>query len=44
MYAYSTMFDSVRQERWASVSGELLRLTGHPPIPARSVLSQHKTT
>jgi NAD(P)H dehydrogenase (quinone) len=31
MYAYSTMFASVRQQRWAAVSDEVLRLTGSPP-------------
>jgi NAD(P)H dehydrogenase (quinone) len=39
-YAYSTMFDSVREQRWASVSGEVLRLTGRPPAPVRDVLAQ----
>ena len=39
-YAYSTMFDSVREQRWASVSGEVLRLTGRPPVPVRDVLAQ----
>ena len=39
-YAYSTMFDSIREQRWASVSGEVLRLTGRPPVPVRDVLAQ----
>jgi NAD(P)H dehydrogenase (quinone) len=39
-YAFSTMFDSVREQRWASVSGEVLRLTGRPPIPVHDVLAQ----
>jgi hypothetical protein len=34
------MFDSVREQRWASVSGEVLRLTGRPPVPVRDVLAQ----
>jgi NAD(P)H dehydrogenase (quinone) len=39
-YAYSTMFDSVREQRWASVSGEVLRLTGRPPASVHDVLAQ----
>jgi len=39
-YAYSTMFDSIREQRWAGVSGEVLRLTGRPPVPVRDVLAQ----
>jgi NAD(P)H dehydrogenase (quinone) len=38
MYAYSTMFDAVRQKRWAAVSDEVLRLTGSPPASLRKVL------
>jgi NAD(P)H dehydrogenase (quinone) len=38
-YAYSTMFDSVRQQRWSAVSGEVLRLTGRSPASARDVFS-----
>jgi NAD(P)H dehydrogenase (quinone) len=33
-YAFTTMFGSVREQRWASVSGEVLRLTGRPPAAA----------
>lgn len=39
-YAYSTMFDSIRQQRWSTVSGEVLSLTGRPPAPLSEVLSQ----
>jgi len=39
-YAYSTMFDSVREQRWASVSGEVFRLTGRPPASVQDVLAQ----
>jgi len=39
-YAFSTMFDSVREQRWASVSGEVLRLTGRPPASVRDVLAE----
>ena len=42
-YAYSTMFDSIRQQRWSQVSGEVLRLTGRPPASVREVLSQSST-
>jgi len=38
-YAYTTMFASVREQRWASVSGEVLRLTGRPPVPVWDVLT-----
>ena len=39
-YAFSTMFDSIREQRWTSVSGEVLRLTGGPPASVRDVLAQ----
>jgi NAD(P)H dehydrogenase (quinone) len=39
-YAYSTMFDSVREQRWAGVSGEVFRLTGRPPASVQDVLGQ----
>jgi len=39
-YAYSTMFDSVREQRWGSVSGEVFRLTGRPPASVQDVLAQ----
>jgi NAD(P)H dehydrogenase (quinone) len=38
VYAYSTMFDSIREQRWARVSDEVRRLTGRLPArPADSV-------
>jgi NAD(P)H dehydrogenase (quinone) len=37
-YAYSTMFASVREDRWSTVSDEVLRLTGRPPTPVADVL------
>lgn len=33
IYAYSSMFESVRQQRWATVSGEVERLTTRKPSP-----------
>jgi NAD(P)H dehydrogenase (quinone) len=42
MYAFSTMFDSVREQRWAAVSDEVLRHTGRAPISVRTVLSQQR--
>ena len=42
LYAFSTMFASVRQHRWAAVSAEVARLTGRAPVPVREILSQHK--
>jgi NAD(P)H dehydrogenase (quinone) len=43
LYAFSTMFDSVREQRWAPVSDEVLRLTGRPPESVRGLLARHKT-
>jgi NAD(P)H dehydrogenase (quinone) len=37
-YAYSTMFDSVVEDRWSAVSDEVVRLTGRSPTPLREVL------
>jgi NAD(P)H dehydrogenase (quinone) len=37
-YAYSTMFASVREDRWGTVSGEVLRLTGRAPSSVAEVL------
>jgi NAD(P)H dehydrogenase (quinone) len=42
MYAYSTMFASIRDQRWAAVSGEIHRLTGHAPTPVRTALARYK--
>lgn len=42
MYAYSTMFASIREQRWAAVSGEIHRLTGHSPTPVRTALARYK--
>lgn len=39
LYAFSTMFDSVREQRWASVSDEVSRITGGAPTSLRSVLA-----
>jgi NAD(P)H dehydrogenase (quinone) len=41
LYAFSTMFDSVREQRWASVSDELSRITGSAPTSLRSVLARY---
>ena len=43
VYAYSTMFASIRGQRWAAVSGEVQRLTGRPPTPIRTVLARYPT-
>jgi len=37
-YAYSTMFASVREDRWGTVSGEVLGLTGRAPSSVVEVL------
>jgi hypothetical protein len=42
MYAYSTMFASIRGQRWAAVSGEVHRLTGRSPAPIRTALARYK--
>ena len=39
LYAFSSMFDSVREQRWAAVSAEVARLTGRPPMSVRSLLA-----
>lgn len=41
LYAYSTMFASVREGRWDAVSGEVLRLTGQQPMTVQDVLHGH---
>jgi NAD(P)H dehydrogenase (quinone) len=43
MYAYSTMFASIRGQRWAAVSGEVHRLTGRPPRQVHTALARSKT-
>ncbi|HTQ94528.1 MAG TPA: hypothetical protein VMK84_34060, partial [Streptosporangiaceae bacterium] len=43
IYAYSTMFASIREQRWAAVSDEVRRLTGCPPAPVRETLASCKT-
>jgi len=43
MYAYSTMFASIRGQRWAAVSGEVHRLTGRSPTQVRTALARYKT-
>jgi NAD(P)H dehydrogenase (quinone) len=42
LYAFSTMFASVREQRWDAVSGEVSLLTGRPPTSVRDVLAQHR--
>ena len=43
MYAYSTMFASIREQHWAAVSDEVRRLTGCSPAPVRETLASRKT-
>ena len=40
-YAYSTMFEAIRLQRWSPLSGQVLDLTGRSPAAAREVLAQH---
>jgi len=42
MYAYSTMFASIREQRWAAVSDEIHRLTGCSPTPVRETLASYR--
>ena len=39
-YAYSTMFDSIREQRWAIVTDDVLDLTGHSARTVRDVLAR----
>ena len=39
IYAYSSMFASIRDHRWAAVSADTERLTGVPPTPVRTILA-----
>src|SRR4029453_12174545 len=43
MYAFSTMFESVRQGRWGGVTDEVARLTGRRPLSIRDVLAERPT-
>jgi NAD(P)H dehydrogenase (quinone) len=43
MYAYSTMFASIREQRWAAVSDDVRRLTGCPPASVRTTLARCRT-
>jgi NAD(P)H dehydrogenase (quinone) len=38
-YAFSSMFESVRQGRWESVTDEVARLTGRQPLSIRDLLA-----
>jgi NAD(P)H dehydrogenase (quinone) len=38
-YAYSTMFESVREQRWSAVSDDVLELTRRAPTSVRELLS-----
>ena len=42
IYAYSSMFASIRDHRWAAVSADTERLTGVPPTPVRTILARHE--
>lgn len=41
-YAFSTMFASVREQRWASVTDEVHQLTGRPPLTLGDILARAK--
>jgi NAD(P)H dehydrogenase (quinone) len=43
MYAFSTMFESVRQGRWGAVTDEVARLTGRRPLSITDVLAERPT-
>jgi NAD(P)H dehydrogenase (quinone) len=40
IYAYSTMFDSIRQRRWEATSDAVTDLTGRPPVSLPQVLTR----
>jgi len=40
IYAYSSMFASIRDQRWAAVSEDTERLTGRPPAPVQAILAR----
>jgi NAD(P)H dehydrogenase (quinone) len=39
-YAYSGMFDSIRQRRWQATSDAVTDLTGRPPVSLPQVLTR----
>ncbi|HEU5266488.1 MAG TPA: NAD(P)H-binding protein [Jatrophihabitans sp.] len=41
-YAFSTMFHSIRQHRWARVTGEVAKLTGRRPLLLSDVLAESR--
>jgi NAD(P)H dehydrogenase (quinone) len=43
MYAYSTMFASIREQRWVAVSDEVHRLTRCWPTPVHEALASYRT-
>ncbi len=43
MYAYSTMFASIREQRWAAASDEVHRLTGCSPTTVHETLASYRT-
>ena len=43
MYAYSTMFASIREQRWVAVSDEVHRLTGCRPTTVHETLASYRT-
>jgi NAD(P)H dehydrogenase (quinone) len=40
IYAYSTMFESIRQRRWGATSDAVTHLTGRPPVSLPQVLAR----
>ena len=41
-YAYTTMFESIRQGRWETMSNAVAELTGRPPASLIQVLNRGK--
>ncbi|MFK4065740.1 hypothetical protein [Streptomyces sp. NPDC029674] len=41
LYAFSSMFASVREQRWDRVRNDYAQLTGRSPLALRDVLSAH---
>jgi NAD(P)H dehydrogenase (quinone) len=42
IYAYSSMFASIRDHRWTAVSADTERLTGRLPVPVQDILARHQ--
>jgi NAD(P)H dehydrogenase (quinone) len=44
LYAYSSMFASIREQRWDRATTDVRHLTGEPPQPLTAILSDPAPT